>query len=123
MRSDIVLVLVDDDKMIREIMTEILHGMGVMKIVSFDDGVGALAYLQSGARADIVFTDWNMPNMDGVALTAAIRADAQIANLPIIMTSGNKDGTLAVQAGVNVYLVKPAYGDDIEEAIYQLVGL
>lgn len=123
MRSDIVLVLVDDDRFMREIMTELLHGMGVMKIVSFGDGAQALAYLQSSARADIVLTDWNMPEMDGIALTVAIRADTRMANLPIIMTSGNEDGALAVQAGVNVYLVKPATGDAIEEAIYQLVGL
>jgi len=57
-----------------------------------------------------VVSDWNMPNMTGLELLQAIRADAQLKNLPVLMVTAEakKENIIAAaQAGANGYVVSP----------------
>jgi CheY-like chemotaxis protein len=59
---------------------------------------------------DFVISDWNMPNMNGLELLKAIRADDKLQHIPVLLVTAEalKENVVeAVQAGVNGYIVKP----------------
>jgi two-component system, chemotaxis family, chemotaxis protein CheY len=64
-----------------------------------------------GGNFDFLITDWNMPNMEGIALLKAVRADPALKSLPVLMVTAEakRDQIVeAAQAGVNGYIVKPS---------------
>jgi CheY-like chemotaxis protein len=105
LRSSVVL-LVEDEALIGELIPDALaeHGFGVRMAVCADE---ALAYLESGAPADVLFTDINLPGgMDGASLVATARR--MRPGLPVIYASGrwNLIEKLRGEAG-SVVLPKP----------------
>jgi two-component system, chemotaxis family, chemotaxis protein CheY len=103
------ILIVDDFATMRRIIKNILKQLGYSVVDEADDGNAALAKLKS-AKFDFVITDWNMPNMSGLELIKAIRADAQLKTMPILMVTAEamKENIIeAVKAGVNNYVVKP----------------
>jgi two-component system chemotaxis response regulator CheY len=69
---------------------------------------------------DFLVTDWNMPGMQGIDLLKAVRADAKLASLPVLMvTAESKRDQIveAAQAGVNGYIVKPFTAQTLKEKI------
>lgn len=80
------------------------------KIVTAIDGNDALNVLNGGEKFDVIITDVNMPNMDGITLTAEIRKIAQYKFTPIIVLTtesqaGRKDE--GKRAGATGWIVKP----------------
>ena len=87
----------------------------------------ALVALNQG-NFDFVITDWNMPGTTGIELLRAIRADARLKTLPVLMVTAEAKREQiieAAQAGVNGYVVKPftaqALKDKIEK-IFERIG-
>ncbi|MEM9589120.1 MAG: response regulator [Planctomycetota bacterium] len=77
-------------------------------VVEAADGVEALAAFGDGTGFDLVLTDWNMPNMNGLELVTEIRQRGHKHPIMMITTESEKAQVLrAIQAGVNDYLVKP----------------
>lgn len=75
--------------------------------------------LQSG-DFDFVVTDWNMPGMQGIDLLRAIRADAKLKHIPVLMVTAEakKEQIIAAaQAGVNGYIVKPFTAATLQEKL------
>lgn len=108
-------LLADDSGTMRKIQTRCLNQMGIEDIVDAADGVEALAAFEAG-EFDVVITDWNMPNMDGLQLLKEIRT--RNAEIPVIMVTTEAERTrvmTAIQAGVTDYLVKPFSPDDLRE--------
>ena len=73
------------------------------------DGEAALRALL-GAKFNLIISDYNMPNLDGLSLLRAVRATPQFQSIGFIMLTGRADRELvqrAVQFGVKNYLVKP----------------
>ena len=105
------ILVVDDFSTMRRIVRNLLVELGFSSplIQEADDGDNALAMLRS-MPFDLVVTDWNMPNMSGIDLLRAIRAEPSIKALPVLMVTAenNRDQIIAAaQAGVNGYVVKP----------------
>jgi len=101
-------LLVDDSGVMRKIIARALHALWIEDVIEAADGVEALAKFGDDVVFDLVLTDWNMPNMNGLELTTAIRAAGH--KMPIIMvTTETEKGQVlkAIQAGINDYLVKP----------------
>ena len=74
-----------------------------------EDGAQALKLLRSG-HFDLVIADWEMPNMAGIDLLKAIRADHALQSLPVVLVTAerSKDQVIeAARAGVDGYVVKP----------------
>ena len=105
------ILIVDDSSTMRRIIGNVVQQLGFSKddFDEAEDGVVAWSMLQKG-QYDIVLTDWNMPNMNGLDLVKHIRGGGAHQKTPIIMitTEGGKmEFITALKAGVNNYIVKP----------------
>jgi two-component system chemotaxis response regulator CheY len=113
------ILTVDDFSTMRRIIRNILRQLGYNHIIEADDGVAALEILQT-QEIDLVISDWNMPNMNGLELLRAIRASNKLQNLPVLLVTAEalKDNVLeAVKSGVNGYIVKPFTAETLKEKI------
>jgi putative two-component system response regulator len=101
------ILVVDDDPINRKVLCAMLAGLG-HEAVAAESGPAALASL--GPDYDLVLSDVVMPAMNGFELTRAVRARADVEDLPVIIvtTLADKRAKLeAVQAGANDFLGKP----------------
>jgi two-component system chemotaxis sensor kinase CheA len=80
------LLFVDDSAFFRNMLTPVLRAAGY-NVTAVTGAVEALALLRSERHFDVLVTDLEMPDMDGFALAAAVRADARRRDLPIIALS------------------------------------
>jgi len=102
-------LVVDDFESMRRIVGQLLREMGFRDITLADDGATALALLREDDFG-LLLTDWHMPQMDGLDLVRAVRADPRLNAIPILMVSAEATREQiieAVRAGVNGYVVKP----------------
>ncbi|MBZ0156355.1 MAG: response regulator [Alphaproteobacteria bacterium] len=116
------LLIVDDDKTTRKILSLYLKGKGY-EVVTAENGLDAMEKLGTES-INMVVTDMNMPYMDGIELTKTLRADPAWQSMPIIMITTEADEDerkKACEAGVNDYLVKPASADQISESIKKIL--
>lgn len=119
MDKNMKILVVDDFSTMRRIIKNLLRDLGFNNAVEADDGQTALPILQSGG-IDFLVTDWNMPGMTGLDLLKAVRADANLANLPILMVTAEakrEQIVEAAQAGVNGYVIKPFTAATLKEKI------
>jgi len=100
-------LVVDDSVTMRRIIINSLKSSGFDDISEAGDGVEGLANMEG---VELVLTDWNMPNMDGLTFVKELRKSSIYADVPIIMitTEGAKSEVVeALKNGVNNYVVKP----------------
>ena len=124
MSKEIRFLVVDDFSTMRRIIKNLLHDLGYQHVVEADDGKTALPLLQNG-DFDFLITDWNMPGMPGLELLKAVRADAKLAKLPVLMlTAEAKREQIieAAQAGVNGYVIKPFTAETLKEKLDKILG-
>ncbi len=113
------ILVVDDFSTMRRIVRNLLKELGFTNVDEAEDGVVALQKLKAGGFQFVV-SDWNMPNMTGIELLRAIRADAQLKSLPVMMVTAEakKENIIeAAQAGANGYVVKPFTAATLEEKL------
>ncbi len=116
-------LVVDDFATMRKIEKNILGQLGIKNVDEADDGTTALPKVQQN-KYDIILLDWNMPQMSGLELLKAIRADPNTKNVPIVMVTAEalKDNIVAAaQAGVNDYVVKPFTAAVLEEKLLKVL--
>lgn len=122
MNKDMKILIVDDFSTMRRIIKNLLRDLGFTNTSEADDGVTALPMLQNG-NFDFLVTDWNMPGMTGIDLLKAVRADARLKDMPILMVTAEakRDQIVeAAQAGVNGYVVKPFTAAVLKEKIEKI---
>jgi two-component system, chemotaxis family, sensor kinase CheA len=113
-------LVVDDTAVVRELERSILEEAGY-RVRTAADGRLALAAL-ADTPADLVVTDVEMPNCDGLELTRAIRAQPALTGLPVVVVtsrSSDADRRQAMDAGADAYLVK---GDLDRRTLLEVVG-
>jgi two-component system chemotaxis response regulator CheY len=116
------ILVVDDFSTMRRIIRNLLRELGFNNILEADDGQSALPKLQSGG-IDFLITDWNMPGMTGIDLLRTVRADPNLAQLPVLMVTAEakRDQIVeAAQAGVNGYVIKPFTAATLQEKIEKI---
>jgi CheY-like chemotaxis protein/HEAT repeat protein len=109
---------VDDSKMILNIYRGILHSLGCESNL-FEFPAEALQAVKSEAP-DVIFTDLNMPHINGIELIREVRRQYDKMTLPIVMvTTQNEtqDNDAAVAAGVNAILHKPFTAEDLKKVL------
>src|ERR1017187_3369540 len=80
-------LVVDDFSTMRRIVRNLLKELGFTNVHEAEDGVDALKQLHADSSFEFVVSDWNMPNMTGIELLRAIRADASLKHLPVLMVT------------------------------------
>lgn len=113
------ILVVDDFSTMRRIIKNLLRDLGFTNTTDADDGTTALPMLQTGGY-DFLVTDWNMPGMTGIDLLKSVRADPNLATLPVLMVTAEQKREQiieAAQAGVNGYIVKPFTAVTLKEKI------
>jgi CheY-like chemotaxis protein len=111
------ILLVDDNKMFIEIEKEFLQYSSV-EILTAEDGLEALNQIQY-KRPDLVFMDFVMPKMDGIACCRAIKSDFDLLNIPVVMVTaqGNlEERNNAYSAGCDLFITKPLDRDSFLDA-------
>jgi two-component system chemotaxis sensor kinase CheA len=114
------ILVVDDALTVRELQRSILLRAGYDVSVAVD-GADALAFLES-SDVDLVLTDVQMPRMDGLTLTRAIREHRDLANLPVVIVTtldSDDQRRQGLDAGADAYVVK---SDFSEQALLEVVG-
>jgi two-component system chemotaxis response regulator CheY len=115
------ILVVDDSTTMRRIISNSLRAAGYEDIVEAGDGQQALETMDG---VNMLLTDWNMPNMDGLTLVKAVRSNSAWVSLPIIMVTseGARDEVMeALAAGVNDYIVKPFTKDVLADKVKSML--
>jgi two-component system chemotaxis response regulator CheY len=116
-------LVVDDFPTMRRIVRNLLKELGYSNVDEAEDGAAGLARLRSGTY-EFVISDWNMPNLDGLAMLKEIRADASLAHLPVLMVTAEskKENIIAAaQAGASGYVVKPFTAATLDEKLNKIL--
>ena len=109
----------------RRIIKNTLARLNYKDVVEGEHGLEAWEYLDANADIDMLITDWNMPEMNGLELVKKVRADERFVDMPIIMvtTEGGKAEVItALKAGVNNYIVKPFTPQVLKEKLGAVIG-
>jgi two-component system chemotaxis sensor kinase CheA len=106
-------LVVEDSVTSRLLLKHILEGAGYA-VDTAVDGLDAQSRLRTG-RYDVVVSDVEMPNMDGLALTASIRATPATAELPVILVTSlqtPEQREAGLRAGADAYFTKGSFDQD-----------
>jgi CheY-like chemotaxis protein len=108
------ILICEDSFTTRELERSIFEAAGY-DVEAATDGQEGLEKLREGLEVDAVVTDVQMPNLDGFALTKAIRADEQLMNTPVIIVTSlerEEEKTEGIQAGADAYITKSVFNQD-----------
>jgi two-component system chemotaxis response regulator CheY len=117
-------LIVDDQNSVRQMTRMTLEEIGVRHIHEAENGSKAID-TASVQPLDLIISDYNMPEMDGLGLLRAVRGHPAARRVPFILVTGRGDRELVVkaaQAGANNYVVKPFTADTLRQKIEQVVG-
>lgn len=115
-------LVVDDFSTMRRIVRNLLKELGFTNVDEAEDGQVALHKLKT-QHFDFVVSDWNMPNMTGIELLKAVRADPQFKTLPFMMITAEakRENIIeAAMAGASGYIVKPFTAATLEEKMNKI---
>lgn len=118
-------LLVEDSPTMRQLIAFALKRLPGISIVEASDGVDGLKKL-SAEKFDLIFTDINMPILDGLKLVSLIRNEPAYASIPVVVIStegAKEDMERARLLGVNDYLTKPVQAQKIVEVATRMLSL
>ena len=119
------LLVVDDSSTMRRIIKNTLQRLGFDDVLEAEHGVEAWQIMERTPDINVLITDWNMPEINGLDLVRKVRADGRYDSMPIIMvtTEGGKAEVItALKAGVNNYIVKPFTPQVLKEKLEDVLG-
>ena len=117
------ILIVDDSATMRKIIMRVLRqaGFKIENIVEAGNGVEGLKSLVENPDVELVLSDINMPQMDGIAFVKAVRTKHEKEKLPMVMIStesGNSMVQNALDNGANGYVSKPFTPEKLLSALY-----
>lgn len=122
--STIKVMVVDDQQSMRGICKYILTQLGFAHITEARSGRDAMTKLEA-AIPDLIISDWNMEDVDGLTLLKVIRKHPKTSHLPFIMATGRSDKEHVKEAiahGVNNYIIKPFDAQTMRKRIEAVIG-
>jgi two-component system chemotaxis response regulator CheY len=123
--SEYKVLIVEDSPTMRQLIAFALKRLKGVSIVEASDGVDGLKKL-SAERFDLIFTDINMPIMDGLKLVSLVRGNAGYRTTPIVIitTEGaQEDRDRALSLGANDYVTKPIQANRILDIARGLLNI
>jgi two-component system chemotaxis response regulator CheY len=122
--STLIILAVDDSPSMREMLAAVLRDSGY-QVVEAEDGVKALE-LAKTRSIDVVLTDQNMPNMDGLSLVKNLRGLPAYKDTPIMMLTTESSAEMKQKgrdAGATGWMVKPFDPDKLVRMLKSLIGM
>jgi two-component system chemotaxis response regulator CheY len=122
--SAISVLIVDDQQSMRGICKYILNQLGFKDIIEAKSGRDALTKIEK-ATFDLIISDWNMDDIDGLTLLKVLRKHPKTSTLPFIMATGRSDKEQvkeAIACGVNNYIIKPFDASTMKKRIEAVIG-
>lgn len=120
-------LVAEDVATMRQMIVEILNGVGLPNVIAVEDGADAWAEISAARRAkspiQLVLADWQMPHMRGIDLLKKIRSSKEDATLPFVMLTSMSDKAAIVEAaraGVHDYVTKPVNIEMLREKLKTL---
>lgn len=123
--SALKVLVVDDQTSVRQMTRLTLEEIGVRLIHEAENGSRAIE-MASVQPLDLIISDYNMPEMDGIEFLRAVRGHPSARRVPFILVTGRGDRELVVkaaQAGANNYVVKPFTAEILRKKIEQVLGV
>lgn len=119
-------IVVDDSRAMRTILRKMLTDIGFLEVLEAEHGVAALDTLNgAGEPPALALVDWNMPEMNGLELIQAMRAERRYDRTRLMMVTSETNPRHvfdALKAGVDEYAMKPITREVIEDKL-GLMGL
>ncbi|MCC7013465.1 MAG: response regulator [Planctomycetes bacterium] len=120
-------LIVDDSATMRKIITRVLRQAEIpcTTVLEAGNGIEGMAKLQSDPDIELILSDINMPEMNGVDFVKAIRASFAKEKLPVIMVTtegGEAMMKSALDLGANGYVTKPFTPESIRRALEAYLG-
>lgn len=115
-------LIADDDPDIQALVAFRLERAGC-RVLRAADGEAALA-LALAKTPDLAVVDWSMPKLDGLELTRRLRANADTADMPVLLLTARaqeQDVATGLQAGATAYIKKPFSGQELTEHVQSLL--
>jgi len=124
--SEITALIVDDSSVMRKIVERALRqaGISLEEVIEAASGLEALKLL-GHRRVDLILSDINMPNMDGLEFIRQLRAQRLAPDVPVVMItteSSEEHVRDAIAAGAQGYIRKPFTPDQVKDRILPLFG-
>ncbi|MHB1109682.1 MAG: response regulator [Devosia sp.] len=122
--NTISVLIVDDQQSMRGICKYILTQLGFTNIIEAKSGRDALGKLEK-SNIDLIISDWNMEDIDGLTLLRVIRKHPKTQSMPFIMATGRSDKEQvkeAISSGVNNYIIKPFDASTMKKRIEAVIG-
>jgi two-component system chemotaxis response regulator CheY len=122
--SAVSVLIVDDQQSMRGICKYILTQLGFTNIIEAKSGRDALGKLEQ-STVDLIISDWNMEDIDGLTLLRVIRKHPKTQGMPFIMATGRSDKEQvkeAISSGVNNYIIKPFDALTMKKRIEAVIG-
>ncbi len=108
------IVVIDDSESARTLITEQLVKLGYRNVLLAENGQEAIEKLSSmhslGIQIQLIISDWNMPEMNGIELLRIMKKEENFKNIPFLMITSENDISnvmKAISLGVSDYVVKP----------------
>ena len=119
------ILVVEDSQTMRSLITSTLEGLGDIDVTEAPSGFAALKILPR-ERFDLILTDINMPDINGLELVNFVKRSSQYKDTPlfIISTEGSeRDRDKGMQLGANEYLVKPFEPEQLLELVRKYLNV
>ena len=123
--SAVSVLIVDDQQSMRGICKYILTQLGFKDIIEAKSGRDALGKIEK-INVDLIISDWNMEDIDGLTLLKVIRKHPKTQGMPFIMATGRSDKEQvkeAISCGVNNYIIKPFDLSTMKKRIEAVIGV
>ncbi len=118
------ILIVDDSSTMRKIISRSLRqaGLAVDEIYEAGDGIEGLGVIASGKSIQLILSDINMPNMDGLEFVKAVRGNGNSTPIVMITTEGGEEIiNEAMSSGASDSIKKPFTPDQLQEKLGGLI--
>jgi CheY-like chemotaxis protein len=118
------ILFVEDSEVQKELGVYRLQDLGFSNVAGVSNGLDAVAYLERNP-VDLIISDWEMPEMDGIDLFRVVRATPNFQKIPfVIMTADDNPNRIstAKKEGVMEFLLKPVINKTLLETIEKVIN-
>ena len=116
-------LVVDDSSVMRKVLTGALSRVSIKEVDEASDGQEAVNLVADGNEYDVILMDWNMPNMTGMELLEALRAENIDVTFGFITTESSKEmRQKATDAGAKFLISKPFTLESFEKVLSTIMN-